>query len=92
MDLEFEWDANKRALNLWKHRIDFEDAIRIFESAVVTKRSDREGEERWVAVGEVDRRVLAVVYTIRDSRYRIISARRARRDEQRSYRKAAPGG
>ncbi|MDP9348936.1 MAG: BrnT family toxin [Gemmatimonadota bacterium] len=81
-------------MNLGKHGIDFEDAIGIFEGPVFVKRSDRDGEERFVAVGEVEGRVVAVAYTIRGDSYRIISARRGRKNEQRDYydRKAAPGG
>jgi uncharacterized DUF497 family protein len=93
-DLEFEWDEKKRLSNLGKHGIDFEDAIGIFERPVFVRRSDRDGEERFVAIGEVEGRIVAVAYTIREDAYRIISARRGRTDEARDYyvRKAAPGG
>lgn len=93
-EIEFEWDEQKRQTCLVKHGIDFEDAIGIFEGPMFVRRSDRDGEERWVAVGEVEGRVVAVVYTIRSGRYRIISARRSRKNERRDFydRKAAPGG
>ena len=35
MEMEFEWDEDKRRLNLEKHGIDFEDAIAIWEGDVV---------------------------------------------------------
>lgn len=93
-DLYFEWDEHKRRTNLAKHGIDFEDAIGIFEGVVFVRRSDRSGETRWVGVGEVYGRVIAVVYTIRGDRYRIISARKGRTNERRDYydHKTAPGG
>lgn len=93
-DIEFAWDEKKRQTNLSKHRIDFEDAIGIFELPVFVRRSDREGEQRFVAIGEVAGRIVAVVYTVRGDVYRIISARRGRQNEARDYysRKAAPGG
>jgi uncharacterized protein len=87
---EFEWDAAKAASNLDKHRISFEDAISIFEGAVLEVRSDRESEERWKVIGSVEGREIAVVYTVRDDRYRIISARRAKANERRAYRQAHP--
>lgn len=89
---EFEWDPAKNESNLEKHGIDFEDAIGIFASPIVLFRSDRGGEVRWVAVGMLEGREIAVVYSIRDERYRIISARRARKNEREAYRKAQPGG
>lgn len=71
--------------------IDFEDAASIFLGPVLAKRSDRGGESRWVAVGVVDGRELAIVYTVRADRLRIISARRARTNEGRDYQAAFPG-
>jgi uncharacterized DUF497 family protein len=90
--MEFEWDENKNATNLSKHRIDFDDAIGIFEGPVMEFRSDREGEQRWIAIGLLDGREIAVIYTIRDDVHRIISARRARKHERRAYRQAYPQG
>ena len=93
-ELEFEWHEQKRRINLEKHGIDFEDAIGIFDGHAFVRRSDRDGEPRFVAVGEVQGRVVAVVYTVRNDIYRIISARRGTKNEAREYRhrKAAPGG
>ncbi|HEX8209040.1 MAG TPA: BrnT family toxin [Longimicrobium sp.] len=93
-ELEFEWHQRKRWTNLTKHGIDFEDAIGVFDGPVFVKRSDRSGERRFVAVGVVEGRVVAVTYTVRGDIYRIISARRARTNERRGYHagKAAPGG
>lgn len=92
MNIEFEWDEAKRTANLAKHGVDFEDAIGIFAGPVVVKRSDRDGEERWIAVGTAEGRVIAVVYTVRAERYRVISARSTRKNERRAYHNTAPGG
>jgi uncharacterized DUF497 family protein len=43
------------------------------------------GEERVILLGMTDSQLLAVVYTERESRLRIISARRATRYEQETY-------
>jgi uncharacterized protein len=88
--MEFQWDVAKAAANLAKHRISFEDAIAIFEGPVLETRSDREAEERYRAIGIVEGREIAVVYTLREGGYRIISARRARRNERRAYHQANP--
>ncbi len=93
-ELEFTWDEKKRQVNIAKHKIDFEDAIAIFEGPVFVRRSDRDAEQRFIAIGEAGSRIVAVAYTVRGEVYRIISARRGRKDEARDYyaRKAAPGG
>lgn len=90
--MEFEWDEGKARTNLEKHGIDFEDAIGAFVGSVLLElRSDKENEERWKAIGEVDGIVITVVYTMRGERRRIISARRAKRNERQAYREANAG-
>lgn len=89
----FEWDESKAAANLEKHGIDFQGAVRIFEAGSILRvGSPRGGEERWKAIGIVEGVALAVVYVWRGERRRIISARRARRNERRAYREACAGG
>ena len=65
---DFEWHAPKRAINLEKHGIDFEDAIAIWTGPVATRRAVREPVERFVFVGVTDKWVIAVVWTKRGSR------------------------
>ena len=86
----FEWDPAKRQANLRKHGIDFAGAVRIFEGPVLEREDRRRdyGEPRLVALGEVEEVLVAVVYTLREAAFRIISARRAHRHEQAAYRQA----
>ena len=90
--MAFEWNAAKNAANIAKHGIDFEDAVRIFDGLVLEKADARRdyGEARIIAFGVVDDRELAVVYTMRGERRRIISARRAHSRERKAYREAYP--
>ena len=85
----FEWDEDKREATVRKHRIDFRDAVEVFDAPSPRAASSREGEARWNALGVVNgvaRAVIcAVIYTVRDDAYRIITARRARNNEQRAY-------
>jgi uncharacterized protein len=85
--MQFEWDERKRRANLAKHGVDFNLARRIFQAEVVERKDERRdyGERRMVAYGEVDGIVLCVIYTRRDGVRRIISARRARRNERQDY-------
>jgi Uncharacterized protein conserved in bacteria len=86
--MEFEWDESKRNANIEKHKIDFVDAVRIYDDYVWTfqnLKADR-GEERFVPIGIIyDIVEIALVYTPREGRRRIISARRARKDEREKY-------
>lgn len=84
--MKFEWDANKNESNIRKHGIAFEDASKIFFQSRVEMRSDRGGEIRYITVGEVNNRIIAVIYTERGENLRIISARKARKNEKRAYR------
>ena len=85
--MEIEWDNNKAASNLIKHKIDFEDAKNIFLDPNRLEREDKRdyNETRIQVIGIVNQVVLFVVYTQRNGRYRIISARRANKNEQRQY-------
>jgi uncharacterized protein len=87
----FDWNERKSESNLAKHGIDFDNAIEVFYGPIVLRRSDRNNEERWVAVGHSKNRLIAVVFTRRSDIIRIISARRARKNEERAYRNAKMG-
>jgi len=82
---EFEWDSAKRKANLEKHGIDFADAARIFQEPFLVRPSPRSDEERFVAIGTVDGHVIAVIFTVRGQTCRLISARRARKNEKDIY-------
>lgn len=84
----FEWDINKNEANKLKHGISFEYAVGIFVSVVLEKTVFHyTGEERVVAVGKVEGRVITVIYTWRGLNRRIISARKPHTDEVRNYAK-----
>ena len=80
-----EWDEDKAASNRRKHGIDFDEAIEVFYGESLIRGSDRKKEERWLAIGETEGRVIAVVFTWRGDTLRIISARAARKNEKRKY-------
>lgn len=87
-DDQFEWDDAKAQSNLTKHGIGFEVACRVFEDVFAFDHLDPEsepGEIRYVITGMVNGVLLTVVYTERDDRIRIISARKATKHEQQEY-------
>lgn len=85
--MKFEWDENKRRANLQKHGFDFADAERIFESDRVIFIDDRfdYGEMRLVTIGFLSQRIVTVTYTEHDEVIRIISLRKATKNEQTKY-------
>ncbi len=90
----FEWDREQDHLNQIKHDgIAFETAARVFSDPFAIFLKDRfvAGEQRWHAIGAVERTVLLVVHVYRrenehgEETVRIISARAASKRELRSY-------
>ena len=83
---KFEWDENKRELNLEKHGIDFVDAIDVFmDLSRIETESSRDKELRYQTIGAVNDVVILVVYTYRAGTVRLISARRASKNEREAY-------
>lgn len=89
----FVWDPEKARVNLRKHRIRFETAVRVFTDPFALTRQDRieDGEYRWQTVGMIDGiTVMVVAHTLEEDPdggevIRIISARRANRKERKRY-------
>jgi uncharacterized DUF497 family protein len=84
--MDIEWDETKRAANQAKHGVDFPAAARILEGGPLIFADERRdyGEARYVALGKLADRLLVVVFTLRGSAVRIISARKANAREVHS--------
>ena len=87
--MTFEWDDEKNINNQKKHDgISFEIAVRVFLDDKRLERFDEEHptleEERWNVLGLVEK-VLFVAYTERKDNIRIISARKATKQEAEEY-------
>jgi uncharacterized protein len=87
--MEFDWDETKRKANLQKHGIDFVGIDWLFDDETVTVLDDRfdYGEQRFVTFGILEGRVIAVAHTETEEIIRIISARKATRNEEENYSK-----
>ncbi len=91
--MRFEWDEGKRRANLEKHGLDFFDVIAVFEAPHIVVPSAYEGdEERFLAIGVLEGRLVTVVCTTRSEAIRIISFRRARHEERQTYQKLYGSG
>ena len=91
---QFEWDPIKARLNLKNHRIAFERAATVFldpEALSVLDEEHSQTEDRWITLG-LDRAgtLLVVLHTYREetetsARIRLISARKATKNETKQY-------
>ena len=89
MPLQFEWDDNKARTNLAKHGVSFEEASTVFAdplSIAIPDPAHSQVEDRFIILGQSHRqRLLVVVHTERGDKIRLISARRASRNERKQY-------
>jgi uncharacterized DUF497 family protein len=88
MSLTFEWNEAKNRINVAKHGIDFQDVRTMFELPMLMKLddSDAHDEERWKAVGWLGTILCLVVFIqLTEDRVRIISARKATKQEAILY-------
>jgi len=85
------WNPDKAATNLDKHGVDFLDAATVFTdplSATFPSEDHSESEARFLTIGEsTNGELLVVAHTEEDDIIRIISTRRATRQERRFYEK-----
>ena len=89
--LRFDWDPAKATLNLRKHGVSFGEARTVFEDEEALVTSDpvySVGEERFIILGLSSAlRILVVIHCEREQGdvVRIISARKADRQERAAY-------
>ncbi len=86
--MEFEWDDAKSTACFTRRGFDFAYAVRAFfdpRRIVVQDRRRDYGEDRYRLLGMIDGRAYVVIYTVRTSVIRIISARKANRREIANY-------
>ena len=88
----FEWDVKKAEANYKKHGVRFSETLPVFEDEYAITITDDESdpeEQRFVSIGTgAKERVLVVVYSYRDKKIRIISARLAEAHERSQYEEA----
>ena len=99
MKRRFEWDDQKAGQNVRKHGVSFWEAVTIFNDPCMLSRYDEEhseNEDRWVALGESARsRLVLVIQVFKEQSddfevIRILSARKATRQEAMTYRLRRP--
>ena len=95
-DLKFDWDKSKASLNKKKHGVSFEEAVTVFydDDALEFHDPDHsESEDRFIMVGlSFKTKILVVSHCLRQSGslIRIISARKATKQESQRYWEGKP--
>ncbi|RWC32299.1 BrnT family toxin [Mesorhizobium sp.] len=85
--MQFEWDENKAKTNRAKHGVDFAIAPSFDFANAAIRRDDSDdfGEDRLVAIGLIGAGVYVMVYVERRHAIRVISLRKATRQEITDY-------
>ena len=86
--MEFSWDEPKREWVLAERGIDFlRVAFSLFDGRpLLTVPTQRGEEERFLSIGPIEGKFFAVIWMWRDGTIRIVTARRARHEEEKRYR------
>lgn len=89
----FDWDEGNRGKNWTKHRVTDLECEEIFFNepiAVGQDKSHSTVEKRYSALGRTDTgRLLCIIFTIRDNKIRVISARPMSRKERRPHEESS---
>jgi uncharacterized protein len=96
--MKFEWDTEKERKNIQKHGVTFEQAAFVFSDPYSLSKYDEEhsqDENRWILLGKSQGEVILVVIHIYRKvegaeHSRIISARKATKNEQKAYQNRCP--
>jgi len=87
--MAIEFDREKRDRTLRERGLDFADAAEVFAGPVMTSPDNRRdyGEERFITLGVLAAKIVALVWTQRGEKHRVISMRYANERERKKYRK-----
>jgi len=88
--MRFTWDEKKNLTNIKDHKISFVQAVYVFYDPLRKEYYDEKhsgfGEDRFIAIGMVENRMLFVSFTEPNTEtIHIISARKANKQERRFY-------
>lgn len=90
--IEFDWDKGNTSKNR-KHQVEDREAEEAFfdrRSVIYRDVLHSQVEERYVLIGQTSQaRLLYVIFTYRDDKVRIVSARDIKRKENKFYEKRA---
>ena len=89
MSLQFEWDPRKAKVNLAKHGVSFEEAMTVFGDLLARIFDDEEhseDEKQEIIIGHsIQQHLVLVSFTCDEDTIRLLSARKATRQERKDY-------
>ena len=87
--MKFEYDEDKSTKNKQKHGIDFEEAKSLWkdEKALIVPANIVDNEVRYALISKFNEKCYVAIFTLRNEKYRIISVRRCRKNEEKDYAK-----
>jgi hypothetical protein len=90
--MKFTWDEEKRMNNIKKHGLDFSMAHIVFQGVTFSRLDDRfdYGENRYQTMGFLED-VVIIAHTETSDEIRIISMRKATKNEEKRYFKHVAG-
>jgi len=85
--MNLEWDESKRLSNIKKHKLDFVGVEEVFDGYTVSieDSSVSYGEQRFITFGVLATYIVVIVHTEKDNNIRVISIRKATKNEERNY-------
>lgn len=85
----YNWDEAKRKRNLLKHQLDFNDAEKVFNGVTFTFEDKKSfyDEKRFITIGMLYSKVVIIAHTESQDEFRIISMRKATKNEQKIFYK-----
>ena len=94
--MRIEWDPYKNTINIKKHKISFEEAAYVFsdpDALSIVDEKHSETEDRWITIGSIlSAKLIVVAHTEKiHNIIRIISARKATKNEASQYFSAIRG-
>lgn len=84
----FEWDVQKNLINQKKHGISFEEAMQMWQKPYVEVENIAytKTEKRSAILGNIGERLYVAIWTKRKDKIRLITVRRARKNEEKIYK------
>ncbi len=84
--MDFEFDLKKSQINSKKHGIDFQEAEELWvDEHGLTIKAKSEDEIRYALIARLKNKIWTAFFTYRKEKVRIISVRRARKNEEALY-------
>ena len=85
--MKFEYDEHKSQINKQKHGTDFIEAQKLWldEDAIIVPANIIGEEVRYALISKLSGKCYVAIFTFREERYRIISVRRCRKNEEKGY-------